>query len=165
MCRSSTSADPAAVEAHRGLDLVLHLEAGGQARLQRELAEQAAGEAVQRRDRDLVDVGQHRPDPGPGLVVEVEAVGVPLELLAHPVPQLGGGGLGERDGGQLPGCGDPTADDQLGHPAHEGRRLAGARTGLDEQGPVEIGPDALARRLVRREVEQGHGSSPSASST
>ena len=156
---------PAPVEADRGLDLVLHFEAGGQAGLEGELAEETAGEAVQRGDGDLVHVGQHRLHPAPSFVVEVEAIGLSLQLLPHPVPQLGRGGLGEGDGGQLPGCGDPAADDQFRHPAHESRRLPRARPRLDEQGPVEIEADAFAGVLVGREIDHGHGSSPSASST
>ncbi|MEZ5262744.1 MAG: hypothetical protein R2755_13455 [Acidimicrobiales bacterium] len=134
-----------------------------------ELAEQPAGEAVQGGDGGAVGVGQGLAAP-----VELEQVGgggePALEVGADAAAQLGGGGLGERDGGDV-GQGHATFEHQVGDPLHELGGLAGARTGLDEERAVEADrADQLAVHQVgwiggtagaRVNVARAHRSPPS----
>ena len=114
---------PALVERQLALQLVEHGEPGRQAGLDRELEQDAPGEGVQRADRGVVE-GVER-----GLAQRRRpALGEPL---AEAVAQLGGGLLGERDGGDHVDR-HALVDEREDAPDERGR-LAGAGAGLDEQ--------------------------------
>ena len=70
-----------------------------------------------------------------------------LDLLREPELELAGGGLGEGhrdDAGQL----GATAHDRRDDAVDQRRRLPGAGRRLDDQRGVEVGRDAIARRLI-----------------
>jgi hypothetical protein len=130
---------PALFEGQVALEFVEYPEAGREAGRDREVVQQAPREGVEGADRSVVE-----PVGGAG------QVGVD-QRPANPMPQLGGGLLGEGDRRDRidvdtrPDEGDDTAD--------QTRRLAGAGAGFDEQVRVEIGRDAIARSLVERAIE------------
>ncbi len=89
---------PALLEGDLRLDLVHHLDGRRQARFDRVLAQQALGEGVEGADGGGVGGVEGPPAAFPDDVVGTGG-GPALELDPHPVAQLGGGFLGERDGG------------------------------------------------------------------
>ena len=149
---------PALLEANRRLDVVDHLEPGWEPGLEGVLGENPLGEAVQRRERGVVDVVQGRPAPFPLVGREHRVGGALLEAGANAVAQLAGGGLGERDRRELADL-DTAARDQRHDSRHERGGLARARAGLDEEGGVVEVADRVARGGV-----DGHDSTPLATS-
>ena len=94
---------------------------------------------------------------GPSVVV----VGRSLEGDADAVAQLGGGLLGEGDGGD---GGEVVAGLDQGHqPLDQRRGLAGAGAGLHEQRGVELIGDASRAGVRRRERRVSHGRLPGGS--
>ena len=86
-------------------------------------------------------------------------VGGPLlHTFADPLAQLGGGGLGEGDRGDLLDL-RAARGDQRDDPRDERRRLARARAGLDEEARAELRLDAVSGGLVCRLPLAGHGPS------
>ncbi len=159
-------ARPAVVEGHGRGHLVEHLDARGDARLDRVLAQDAPGEAVQRADGGAVEVVECGAAPlGPLLVAIGRGLGpLAVEPLAYAVAQLGRGLLGEGDGGQLVKAGGARGD-QAHDPVDQRPRLARARPRLHEQGGVQAVRDVVAGLLVRRGgggCGPAHGRSPSA---
>ncbi len=145
---------PALLEREMALELVEHGEARREPGCDREVVEEAASEGVERADRGVVEacgvVGEARVD----------------ERRSHAVAQFGRRLLGERDGG------DRSDVDAVANQRHdardETRGLARTGAGLDEEVGPEVGGDALACRLIEREVERkldaAHDGSSAASS-
>ena len=131
-------AGPPLLVGQLGRHLVEHVHARRQAGGHGELVEQPAGEAVQGGDGGQVGLGDGPAAPGGGLVVAglVGALGLDLEPHPDAGAQLGGGRLGEGDGGHVV---EPHAvvEHQVGDPLHQGGGLARAGTGLDEQGAAQ----------------------------
>jgi hypothetical protein len=133
------------------------------------LTEDAPGEAVERADRRAVEVVEGGAAAQGPLTVAFGRgrSGLVVELLAHPVAQLGGGLLGERDGGQLVdarGAGGDEADDAV----DQCTGLARARSRLHEESGVQAVGDVVAGSLVGWEGDgrgecAAHGRTPSAS--
>ena len=153
---------PALVEVDAGLDVIEDPETRGQADLEGMLAQETLREPVQRAECRVVELGQ-----GPGAAVPGGLVAEPvvvagrdsLERGADPVAELRGGGLRERDRGEVaqvdvPGC------HQAHDPVHERGGLAGPGARLDEETDVVHVAHRVACRLV---VEGGHGTSPAGS--
>ena len=95
---------PALVEGHLGADLVEHLDARRQARLDRVLGQEPLGEGMEGADGGAVELVESGPAPGTGLPVGVR-LGPLLQLAADAVAQLRPGLLGEGDGGDGPELG------------------------------------------------------------
>ena len=127
------------LECQSALELVEDGESRRQAGIDREVEQHPAGKRVQRADRRMIESVERRAGFGARIV---------FEAAAGSAAQLGGGLLGERDGGDAGDryAGAYEADDSC----NEGTRLAGAGARLDEQGRVEIGADADARCLIGR---------------
>jgi hypothetical protein len=85
------------VEGEPGLDLVPDREAGRQPGLEREAAQQGAGEGVDRLDRGKVDARGRDPAALARRLVPRAVAGGPLEVAADPAAELGRGRLGEGD--------------------------------------------------------------------
>ena len=79
-----------------------------------------------------------------------------LEALAQPSRQLGCGRLGERHHRDVIDAVGTLAQ-QLHHPLHEHRRLAGAGARLDHQRDVQRRADLLAELLIDRCEDGAHG--------
>ena len=105
------------------------------------LGQEPLGEGVQGADGGAVELVERDPaavaDLGAGA-----GVGLSLELLADPVAQLGGGLVGEGDGGDVGQLGG-SARHQSHHPVDQRGRLARAGAGLDEQRRAEVVGDAV----------------------
>ena len=129
---------PALVERELALQLVEHGEARRQAGLDGELEQDAAGERVQRADRGVVEAVE-------GGLTRVGSPGGSASTLAQAVAQLGGGLLGERDGGD--GVDRHALVDEREDAPDERGGLAGAGAGLDEQRRVDV---SVAMRRGRR---------------
>lgn len=142
-----------------------HGEARRQAGFQGRLRQDPGREAVQGGQHSVIQGGQ--PDCQAslpfGVVLEpgIPAVLVRLQALAHPVAELGGGVLRERDGGQARHGGESSGGDQVHDPGDQGGRLARARTGFDEQDLLELGADRVAGVLVDRIHDSPMGGSTS----
>ena len=91
---------PPLVEGQLALQLVEHGEPRRQPGLDRELEQDPPGERVQRADRGVVERRRARRGAAPSAARLAEP-------LAQPVAQLGGGLLGERDGGDRRRSGRP----------------------------------------------------------
>jgi hypothetical protein len=151
-------AAPPVVERHRRRDLVQHLDARWEARLDRVLAEDALGEAVERPDRGAVEVVERGAAAGRPLGVgraarAARGIGAVGQLggqrSADPVAQLGRCLLGEGDRGDRVER-RSAAGDEPDDAVDERARLARAGPRLDEQGGGEVVRDAVACDLVRR---------------
>ena len=138
---------PALLERHGRRRLVVDPQPGGSPASTACADEDALGEAVQRGDGGLVDLVEGHRQARPDLGGEGGVDGALLEGGADALAQLGGGGLGEGDGGELAQPGGAAADepDDAGD---EGGGLAGAGARLDEQRGVEVVGDAVAHGLV-----------------
>ena len=147
---------PADVELDLGADVVEHLDARRQPGLHRVLGQDPLGEGVQRAHRGAVELEKRGPGP---LLAEARRGLVAEQLPADPVPQLGGGLLGEGDGRDVL-HGDPRADEGQ-HPVDEGPGLARAGAGLDEERGAQVGPDPRPGGLVDQ-LGAGHVSVPAA---
>src|SRR6185437_15759067 len=118
-----------------GTDLVEDFEGRGQAGGQGVLGQDATGEAV--------EGGDGGPFQGP----ESVGGGRPLQLPGHPVAKLGGGRLGEGDGGQLVE-GGPTGEEELEDPGDQLGGLPAAGPGLHEEGGGQVAGHGVPRRPV-----------------
>ena len=129
----------------RRLGLVGDGEAGGEAGLERELAQQRVAERVDGADGDVADaIAQRQPARAPRVALGGGAAQLRDDALAH----LGGGLAGEGDGQDVRGI-DADAQ-QVDVALHQHRRLAGAGRGLEHDVVARI--DGVgARRLVGRE--------------
>ncbi len=156
-------AAPPVVERDRRRDLVEDLDPRGQAGLDRVLAEDPLGEAVERPDRGPVEVVERGPAARrPAGVAAVRELG--RQRPADPVAQLGRGLLGERDRGDRVE-GRRAGRDQLDDPVDEGAGLARAGPRLDEQRGGEVARDAVAGDLVGRGGEGGGHGRPAGSTS
>ena len=134
---------PALLEAHGRLDVVDHLEPGWEPGLEGVLGENPLGEAVQRRERGVVDVVERGPAVFAFVGCEHRVGRALLEAGADAVAQLARGGLGERDRRELADL-DAAARDQRHDALDERGGLPRARAGLDEQGGVVEVADGVA---------------------
>ena len=120
-----------------GHDLVTGLKGRGQARFQRPFAQQVAGEGVEGGYIRPVQVGD--PPAAPvalGLVPPV-IDGCRFQYGPDAVSQLGGGGFGEGDGGDVV-QGGRSSSHQVGDPLNEAGGFAGAGAGFNEQRGAEV---------------------------
>ena len=157
---------PALLEPDTGADVVEDLEDGRQPRLERVLGEESLREPVQGGERGVVDLVERSTTArAVGLVVDpVDSAGRGgLQAGPDAVAQLSGRGLGERDRGELAEL-DGTRRDQCHDAVDEGRRLPGARTGLDEDAAVVVIADPRPGVRVAGDGE-AHASPPSSSSS
>ncbi len=131
---------PTLLERDPGPDVVEDLEPGREPRLERVFGEEALGEPVQGGEAGLLELVERVAAPLP-LVGTSDAGGLTgdgaFERAADPVPELGGGGLGERDRGELAQL-DPSGRDERDHAIDEGRGLARACAGFDEEADVVV---------------------------
>ena len=167
---------PGIVKLNIGLDFGGNLKGGRQAGLQRPFPQQRHRKAVQRLNGGGVHFPQRPPAAFPFRVRPRRLAGVCaagfgvirrgwrrvlrrlLQLLAHPFPQFGGGGLGESDGRQPAHFGLPAG--QQRHDArHQHRSFAGTGPGLHEQRLLQPPGDAVAGRVVNRVRGGGCGGS------
>ena len=138
---------PAFLEGEVALELVEHAETGRQSGGDRELGEQAPGERVQGADRGVVELVEGGLELG--MCEQVGAAGgLGPQGFAEAVAEIGGGLLGEGDGGD--GADVDTGANQLDDARHQARRLAGAGPRFDEQVGAEVAADPVAIGLVRR---------------
>ena len=140
-------ARPPLVEVDQRRHLVHDLDRRRQPGLDGVLDEDPLGEGVEGAQGGAVEVDEcrrrHRR-------LRSVAAGQVLEPAPHPVTQLGGGPVGEGDGGQV--LDRHPGHDQRHDALDEGAGLAGAGPGLDEQGGAEVGGDPVAGRLVDGEA-------------
>ena len=129
----------------QGIEL---LEGRVDTRLDRELAQQAPGEAVDGADGGVVQRVERRSDLH-GVLCDGRARLALLKLLADTLAQLAGRLLGEgdrRDGAHIP---RPTVriEDGVDVPADEDLGLARSGSRLEEVGPCEV-VDRVAATVV-----------------
>ena len=120
------------------------------------VAEDPLCEAVERGERGVVELMEAGAAPSSCVVVRevlVATVGDGLQRGADSVAQLGRGGFGEGDRGDMTEL-DRAPCDQRDNTVDEGTRLAGARPGLDEEAHVVGVADAVPGLEVSR---GGHG--------
>ena len=148
---------PAFLEGELALELVEHPESGRQTGLHGIVVQDPAGEGVQRADRGVVEGVEREVHP---LGVD-RVVGIGLcrdQLGAQAMAQLGGGLLGERDGGDRADL--DTARHERHDPADQAAGLARTGPRLDEQVGVEIGGDRQPVGAIGQRVVLAHDASP-----
>ena len=151
---------PAVFECDLGCDLVAGGETGRQARFERALAQEAAGEAVKRLDGGQVELFDGAFAVRPLFLAEAAVFGGPFQGFADAAVQLGGGSLGKGDGGDAAHF-RPARLDECGDAVDEAAGFAGAGPRHHDHVLVEVMDDRVARGLVGR---GDHGfASPSAS--
>ena len=141
---------PVLLEVDARLDGFEHPEAGRQPEVEGMLAQQARREAVQRRERRVVELVERTAAPGPSLLRVLAAVAGRHDVLesgADWAAQLRRSGLGERDRGEVAQL-DVAGDHECHDPVHEHGGLPGSGTSLDEQVRVVVVADAPPRLLV-----------------
>ena len=141
---------PVLLEIHAGLDRLENAEARRQPDLEGMLAQQARREAVQRRQRGLVELVERLAAPPPCVRVArlvIRAGRGVLQSSAHPVAELRGGRLGEGDRREVTQL-DVAVGDERDDTVDERGRLPGAGTGLHEQAHVVPVADTCPRGRV-----------------
>ena len=147
---------PGFLEGQIALNGVHRLERRGQVGFQGTLAQDGAGEAVQRLNDRPVQVCQGALDPAPFRFAKRGVGSELLQPLPDPVPQLGRRGFGEGDDGG-PVQGGLAGGRQGQHPVHQAGGLTGSGSGLNEQGLVQRFPDTLPVCFVPGHESHGHG--------
>ncbi len=143
---------PALRERDAGAQFVDDLDARRQPGLDRVLLEHARSERVDGADRGGVKIIKRR------IPLRRRQSGRHLQCGSHPISQLAGGLLGERDGGNAADWN--VRRDQGQDARHQVVRLADAGARLDEESRPDIRVDALAGRTVH---ERAHASASSVS--
>jgi hypothetical protein len=134
------------VEVEAGGEPLEHLEQRVDARFDWAFAQQRGREAVDRLDVRPVQVPR-RVQQSASLLLVVDLVGPPLQLVTNPGRQLGRCLLGERDHHELIN-GHDAGGEQARDPPDEHGRLPGAGGGLDAQVRAELPGDPRARERV-----------------
>ena len=141
---------PPGLERDRRRHLIEHLHQGRQLRLDGVLGEDPLREGVQGADGGDVEVVQGRGRAGARRRV-VGRQHDPLERGPQPVPELGGGALGEGHRGDGTD-GDGVVEDERANAVDQRRGLAGSGAGLDEERLVGPLTDAGPRGVVRQSL-------------
>ena len=166
---------PPLVEPNPRLHVVVDLERGRKAGVERVLAKDAVREAVQRRDGRGVEAlaGDGAPLAFVGRKLRVDRR--QFESPPHAVAQFGRGRLGERDGDEVVDLAHRAGGDEPDDAVDQDPRLARAGAGLDEQVAMEIVADASPAVVIdfekgmlpreRRHASDSSSPTSSASST
>ena len=149
---------PLLVELDASDDFGGGVKTGRQTGFQWPLVEQLSSEGMEGSDCGLVQVGNALAAMFTLLDRTGFINGHLFQPLAHPVPQFGGGGFGEGDGGDAI-QGGPARRNQVYHSLDQAGSLTRAGTGFDKESLVQLVADVLAYRLIcgRESVARGSG--------